>query len=60
MHWYQHLIYANERASDASPVIARTPQIWPYFVAFVLPLLRSQAAAIPFIHAGKATHFLVG
>jgi hypothetical protein len=36
MHWYQHLIYANERASDASPVTARTPQIWPHFAAFVL------------------------
>jgi hypothetical protein len=33
MHWYQHLIYANERASDASPHKCRMSQIWPHFAA---------------------------
>jgi Cysteine rich repeat len=36
MHWYQHLIYANERASEASLREPWTPQIWPHFAAFVL------------------------
>jgi hypothetical protein len=38
MHWYQHLICANEPASDASPCKHWTLQIWPHFAAFVLPL----------------------
>jgi hypothetical protein len=33
MHWYQRLIYANERASEASPQDCEMPQIWPYFAA---------------------------
>ena len=58
MLWYQHLIYVNQRASDASPHNARTPQIWPHFAAFVLhSLLRSVTTAILLIHAGNGDAF---
>jgi hypothetical protein len=58
MHWYQQLIYANERASDASPCEHGTPQIWPHFAAFVLSLTVAVGCDCNPVHPGRqATHF---